>query len=115
MDTKRSEWGEDKYLTSEQVRDMALKKYNSLLTSRRCSTKDPKDAQTLALVLVEQKIADNSNKSCEKYNTSNRYTTKGEPAYIRGPPPWILEEPKVGVGTKKLWKIITVVQGIDGN
>ena len=39
----------DKEFSTEQIRAMALKKYNNLLTSGRWYTKDPKDAQILAL------------------------------------------------------------------
>ena len=39
-----------------------MKKYIKLLTSGRCSTKDPKDAHILALLGVAQKIADESKK-----------------------------------------------------
>ena len=56
--------------------NMALKKYNNLLTSGRWSTKDPKDAQILDLVGVAQKLSDDLNKSSDKYN---RGSTKGEP------------------------------------
>ena len=77
MDTRRSEWEEDKNFTAEQVRATSLKKYNKLLNSRRCYTKDPKDTQILALVEVTPNIADDSNKSYEKSNTSNKETTKG--------------------------------------
>ena len=77
MDTSRSKWGEGKDFASEKVRTMALKNYNNLLTSGKWSTKDPKDAQILDLVGGSQKIADDSKKSSEKYNTSNRETTKG--------------------------------------
>ena len=79
---------------------MELKKYNNILTSGRWSTKYPKDAQILALVGVAQKISYYSKKPHDKSNTSNKKTTKGEPAYIRDPTPWILEEPKGGVGNK---------------
>ena len=48
--------------------NMALNKYNNLLTSGRWSTKDPKDAQILDLVGVAQKFADKTNNSSEKYN-----------------------------------------------
>ena len=58
MDTSRSKWGEGKDFASEQVRTMALKKYNNLLTSGKWSTKDPKDAQILDLVGVAQKLSD---------------------------------------------------------
>ena len=80
MDTRMSKCEEDKYFTEEQVRSMALKKYNNLLTSWRWSTKDPKYAHILALVGVAQKLADESNKYSKESNTSNRETTKGEPA-----------------------------------
>ena len=72
-----SEWDEEKEFTEEQERDIALKKYNNILTSGRCSKKDTKDVQILSLVGVSQKIADNSKTSYEKPNTSNRDLTKG--------------------------------------
>ena len=50
---------------------MSLIKYNKLLTSVKWSNKDPKDAQILALVVVAQNIADDSNISSEKSTTSN--------------------------------------------
>ena len=94
MDTRRSEWEEDKYFTADQVRDMSLKNYNNLLTSGRWSTKDPKDSNILALVGVAQNLADDTKIYYEKYNTSNKDTTTGESVYTRDLPPWILEEPK---------------------
>ena len=51
---------------------------------------------------MDQKISDDSKKSSEKSNTSNIDTTKGEPAYIRDLPTWILEEPKGVVGKKRI-------------
>ena len=45
---------------------MEQKKYNNLLTSGRCSAKDPKDAHILALVGVEKNIADDSKKSSDE-------------------------------------------------
>ena len=76
---------------------MALKKYNNLLTSGRWSNKDPNDANILALVGVDQKLANDFKKPSE--NTSKE-STKGEPAYIRYLSPWMIEEPKGGVGHK---------------
>ena len=76
---------------------MSLEKNSSLLTSRRWSNNDPNNYQIMALVEVAQKIADKSKKEYEKFN---RDPDKGEPAYIRGLPPWILEETK-GVLRKK--------------
>ena len=76
METRRSDWEEDNYFTAYQVRDMALKKYNNLLTSGRWSTKDPNDDQILSIVGVSQNLSDDSKKSSEKSNTSNRDTTK---------------------------------------
>ena len=55
---------------------MSLKKYNNLLTSWRCSNKDPKYDHILALVVVAQKLVDDSKKSSEKSNTYNRDSTK---------------------------------------
>ena len=69
---------------------MFLKKYNNILTSGRRYNKDTKYAQIIALVVVAQNIADNSNKSSDKYNTSNSESTKGNTAYIRDLPPWML-------------------------
>ena len=97
MDTRRSEWEEDKYFTSDQVVSISLKKYNNLLNSRRCSNKDPKYVQILSVVLVDQNLSDNSNKSSYKSNTSNRESTKVDLDYIRDLLPWILEEPNGGV------------------
>ena len=94
MDTKMSEWEEDKDVTADQVRAMVLDKYNNILTSERWSNKDPKYAQILALVGVNQNLVENSKKSFEKSNTFNMESTKGEPAYIRDLPNWMLEEPK---------------------
>ena len=79
---------------------MSLKKYKKILTSGRWSTKDPKYDQILALLGVYQKLVDESKKSSEISNTSNRDTTKGYTAYIRDLPPWILEDLKDGVGNK---------------
>ena len=79
---------------------MALKNYNKLLTSGRCSNKYPKDVQILSLVVVIQKLSDEANKSSEKSTTSNRESTKGEPDYIMYLPPCMLEDPKSGVGNK---------------
>ena len=52
METIRSEWEEEEKFTEDQVRSMDLNKYNNILTSERWSTKDPKDANILALVIV---------------------------------------------------------------
>ena len=90
METSRSECKEDNYFTAEQVGAMALNKYNNLLTAGRWSTKNTKDAQILFIVVVDQKLADESKKSSEKSNTPNMDTTKGEPAYTRDLPPWML-------------------------
>ena len=62
MENRRIDWDWDKYFTAYQVRFMYLKNYNNLLTSGRSSTKDPKDSQILALVLVSQKLAYDSKK-----------------------------------------------------
>ena len=83
METSRCEWEEDTYFIEDQVRSMALKKYNNLITLGRWYTKDTKDSQILSLVGVDQKLVDDSNKSSDKSNTSNRDTTKVEPDYIR--------------------------------
>ena len=71
---------------------MSLKKYNNLLTSGSWYNKDLTDDRIIALVGVAQKLADDSKKSYDKSNKSNRGSTKGYPAYIREPPPWMLEE-----------------------
>ena len=74
---------------------MYPKKYNNLLTSRKCPNKNTKDDHILSLVGVYQKLEYDSKKSSEKSNTSSRESTKGELAYTRDLPPWILEEPKL--------------------
>ena len=76
MDTRRSEWEEDKDFKSEQVRDKNLDNYNNIFTSWWLSNKDPKDYQILDLLGVDQKLSDDSKKSYEKSNTSKRETTK---------------------------------------
>ena len=100
MVTRRSEWVDDKELASDQVRSMALNNYNNLLTSGIWSNNTLKDAQILYLVGVAQKLEDDSNKSYDKSNTSNMYSTKGEPAYIMDLPRCILEDPKGAVVNK---------------
>ena len=80
---------------SEQVREIDLNKYNNLLTSGGCYTKDPNNAQILALFGVVQKIVDESNKTSEK---SNGKSTKGEIGYTRDLPSFILEDPKGCMG-----------------
>ena len=95
METSRSEWEEDKELTAYWVRSTYLNNLNSLITSGIWCNKDYKDVHIIALVRLAQKLADNSKKSYEKYNTSNRDSTKGEPACIRHLPPCNLEEPKM--------------------
>ena len=79
---------------------MAPKNYNNLLASGSWSNKDPKDSHILYILGVAQKLANDSKKSSDKSNISNRESTKGDPAYIRYLPPWILEDPKVGVVNK---------------
>ena len=66
------------------MRAVALKNYNNLLTSGMWFNKDPKDSHIMALVVVAQNLADESNKSSEK---SNRDSTKGDPDYLRYLPP----------------------------
>ena len=70
---------------------MSLKKYKNLFTSGKWSYKDPKDAQILALVVLSQKLVDDSKKSSEKTTTSNRESTRGDPAYIIDIAPWMQE------------------------
>ena len=65
---------------------MDLKKFNNLLTSGKLYSKDLNDDHILALVGVAQKMADDSNKSSEKSNTSKRDTTKVDTTYIRDIP-----------------------------
>ena len=77
METRRSEWEEDKDFTVEKVRAMELKKYNNLLTSGRWYNKDPKYSKIIALVGVNQTISENSNKSYDKSTTYRRESTKG--------------------------------------
>ena len=74
IDTRRSEWEEYKNFTAEKLSSMALKKYNNLLTPGMWTNKYPKDDHILALVGVPQNLADDSNKSSDKYN---RGSTKG--------------------------------------
>ena len=100
MYTGRSEWEEEKEFTADQVRDMDPKKYRNLFTSVRWSNKDPKDSHILALVGAAPKIEDDSNKSSDKFNTLDRESTKGEPAYTSYLKTWMLEEPTCVVGNK---------------
>ena len=65
LDTKRSEWEEDKDFIEDQLRYMALNKYKNLITSVGFSNKYPKDAQILVLLGLAQKISDDSKKSSE--------------------------------------------------
>ena len=65
MYTRRSEWEYDKEFTAEPMRAVYLKKYNNLLSLGRWSNKDTKDTQILALVGLDQKLADDSKKSSE--------------------------------------------------
>ena len=76
MDTMRSEWGRGKYFISDQLIAMALDNYNNIFTSGRWLNKDTKDSNILSLLGVDQNLADGSNKSSEKSNTSNRKLTK---------------------------------------
>ena len=87
MDTRRSEWEENNDFIADQVRSMALKKYNNLHTSMMWYTKDIKDDQILALLGLAKNLAYDSKKPSDKSNTSNRETTRGEPSYIRDLPP----------------------------
>ena len=84
METRRSEWEEYMESPVEKLMAMDLKKYNNLITSGRWCTKDPKDAQILTPVVLDQKLVDDSKKTSEK---SNREPTKGESYYIRDIPP----------------------------
>ena len=79
---------------------MSLNIYNNLLTSGRWYNKDPNNARILSLLGVAQKLADYSKNLSEKSNTSNRWSTRREPAYIKYLPTWILEGPKGVVGNK---------------
>ena len=90
METRRSAWDEDKYFTAEHESSKDLKKYSNLLTSGSWCTKYPKVSHILALVGVDQKLADAPKKSYDKSNTPNRETTKGYRAHIRDIPPWML-------------------------
>ena len=62
METRRSEWEEDKEFTSDQVRAIGTNKYNNFLSSGRWSNKDSKDAQILAVVGLDQNLSDESKK-----------------------------------------------------
>ena len=87
MDKRRNDWEEDKEFTAEQVSAVAPNNYNKLFNSRRWSNKDTKDDHILSLVAMAQNIADDSKKASEK---PSRETTKGDPAFIRDLPTWIL-------------------------
>ena len=87
MESRRSEWEEDKQFTEKKVRAMELKKYNNLRTSGRRYNKDTKDYHILDLVGVYQKLLDDPKKSSKK---SNRDPNKVYPAYIMDLPPWII-------------------------
>ena len=95
MDTWRRKWYEVKESIAEQVRVMYLKKYNKIIISGRCYTKDNKDYNIMDIVGMAQNIADESKKESEK---PNKYSPKGEPDYIRDLPPWMIDDPKGGVG-----------------
>ena len=56
MDTRRIEWEEDKEYTEDQVKAVALKKYNYLLKSSGNSNKYPKDVHILALLWLSQNL-----------------------------------------------------------
>ena len=75
INTRRDEWEEEEYFLVEQLSTVLLNKYNDLLTSRRCYTKDPKDVKLLDLVGVAQKLVDWSNKSSENSNRSEKCST----------------------------------------
>ena len=87
------------------MRSITLNKYNNLLTSGRWSKKDPKYDQILYLVGVAQKLADNSKKSSDKSNTSNRESTKVELSYIRDLEFWKIQNLDWGIkpSMKKNW------------
>ena len=74
METRRSEWEEDKDFTTENLRTMDMKNYNNLLTLGKWYTKDIKGDQTLDIVRLAQNISDESNNASEK---SNRELKKG--------------------------------------
>ena len=97
VETRRSDWEEDNNFTAVKVRYTDLNKYNNPLTSGRWYTKYTKDYNILSLVGATQKLADDSNKSSDKSNTSNRETTNGELFYINDRPPWMLEDPECRV------------------
>ena len=110
IETRSSEWEEDKELTSVQVRAMVMNNYNNLLTSGRWFNKDPKDDKILALVGVAQKIVDDSKKSSEKSNKPNMESTKVESSYTRDLRPWILKYPikKSTIDVVKVTRLIYV-------
>ena len=97
MESRRSEWEKDKEFTSEQVRELALNKYENIFTSGRLYNKDPKDAHTISLVGVAQKLPNDSKKTSESPSSKS---TKGDPVYVRDLPPWMMEKLKLGVGHK---------------
>ena len=79
---------------------MYLDNYNNLLTTGIYSNKGTKDDQILDLVGATQNLADDSNISSDKSNTSNMESNKGGTYYIKDLPYWILEESKGGVVNK---------------
>ena len=73
------------YLRTDK--SMSLKKYNNILASVIWSNKYPKDSQILSLVVFAQNLANDYKNPSE--NTSME-STKGDPAYVRDLPPWML-------------------------
>ena len=76
---------------------MSLNNYTNILASGIWSNKYPHGSHILALVVVAQKLSNDSKKPSE--NTI-RDSTKGYKPCIRYLQPWLLEEPKLGVGHK---------------
>ena len=65
MDTSCGDWKEENEFTAEHVRAIAMKKYNNLFTSGRCSTKDNKYAQILDIYF-------NASEACRRIKESIR-------------------------------------------
>ena len=85
-----------------------MNKYNNLLTSVSWSTKDPKDAQILALLGVAHKLMDDHNKSSDKSDSEYKDTkssTKVDPSYINYIPYWIWKIPSSMNNTTSLMEI----------
>ena len=87
-------------VTHKSAEELISHQARKTATRWRWSNEDPKDAHTQSLVGLDQNLADNSKKSSDKFNTYNRDSPKVDTDYIRDLPPWMLEDPKGGMGNK---------------